>query len=418
MRRLSLGLSFVCLAMLVLADTAQAQFSFGRGGRGGWGGTSVGISTPGFGVGYRSGGWGGSGWGVRIGQPYYGGGRGGYPGYGYGGYGNGYGQPYYGGNWYSAYPSLGYSSYAYPSSGYYSSGGSYPSSTYSLGSTGNPSYAAGPQSGSYQASYQEPQGQNQNQAILRVHVPETSAKVWVEGQLTQQMGTDRVFVSPPLEPGTYHYTIRASWMANGREVSREEKVKVEAGREAHVNFQQGGGDSAINRAGFEQPAPGTQPARDPSRPLDDRNRLDNPQRPLNQERPRTQDDRDRLNQSGLRPDSNPNVGTRENRPITPGTPESRLQDANRQAPAPGAASQTSTNTVSGKVVRVEKDQLVITTTDGNREQTYRIPSETGIMLDGKKSELTALKPGMTLSLDTKAGSPTTVTRVVATSPIR
>lgn len=385
MRKLNLGFSVACLAALMLADTAQAQLYFGGGGRGG---TSVGISTPGFGVGYRSGGWGGSGWGVRIGQPYYyGSGWNAYPGYGYG-----YGSPYYGGAWYTSYPSWGSSVYSYPS--YYSSSWSYPSSTYySSGSTWDPSYAAGPLSSSYQALYQEPR--DQNQVLLRVHVPEPSAKVWIEDQLTQQQGTDRLFVSPPLNAGTYHYTVRASWMENGREVSREQKVKVEAGREAQVNFQQRAGESGINRTGFDQPAPATSPARDPSRP---------------------QDNRDSPSKSGLQPDSNPNVGTRDNRPLTPGTPESRSQDANRPVPAPGAISQTSTSTVSGKVVRVEKDQLVLTTTDGNREQTYRIPAEVSVMLNGKKADLNELKPGMTLSLSTKAGSPTTVTRVEATSP--
>ena len=60
-----------------------------------------------------------------------------------------------------------------------------------------------------------------------------------------------MFVSPPLEKGQrYHYTIRASWMENGKEVSREKKVDVEPGREFTVNFSQRGDEAP---SGIAQP---------------------------------------------------------------------------------------------------------------------------------------------------------------------
>src|SRR5262249_13929838 len=40
----------------------------------------------------------------------------------------------------------------------------------------------------------------------------------------------------PLEPGTYTYTLRSTWMENGREVNREKQVSVKPGQEAVVRF--------------------------------------------------------------------------------------------------------------------------------------------------------------------------------------
>ena len=402
MRRLSLAFVAVCLVALVAAEVAQAQISFGagRGGWGGRGGTSwgIGVGTPNYGFSYGRNPWGGTGWSGYVGQPYYG----------------GFGQPYYGGGWYGGYPAYGWGrtyatpgwTYSYPSTGYYSGSGYYPSGSY---------YTGMPQTygtAGYQASYHEP---SSNQALLRVSVPDTAARVWVEGQPTQQMGTSRVFVSPPLEPGTYHYNVKASWMENGREVTREQKVTVEPGREVAVNFATGRG--APGRADAEfQDQNRDRAIQDPLRDRDRDRAIENPLRD-----PARPNERDRDLNRDLNRDINRDLNRDRdlnkdlNRTPAPGavTPVSGTP-AQTTPPAPGAT--PADRPVAAKVVRVDKDQLVVSLTDGGRERTYRIAADTPIMVNGTKSALTTLKPGMQLSISTQAGTPTTVTRIEATNP--
>jgi uncharacterized protein (TIGR03000 family) len=76
-----------------------------------------------------------------------------------------------------------------------------------------------------------------NEAAIRVRVPDPEARVSFDDALTRQTGDERTFTSPPLSPGkTYTYTISATWLENGREVTRSKDVKVEAGRAATVDF--------------------------------------------------------------------------------------------------------------------------------------------------------------------------------------
>jgi uncharacterized protein (TIGR03000 family) len=76
-----------------------------------------------------------------------------------------------------------------------------------------------------------------DRASVRVMVPTREAKVWFENEATKQQGTDRIYTSPPLEKGRpYHYTIKASWLENGREITREQTVPVRAGQEVVANF--------------------------------------------------------------------------------------------------------------------------------------------------------------------------------------
>jgi len=98
----------------------------------------------------------------------------------------------------------------------------------------------------YQSFYGRP-GANRNEALVRVQVPSPDARVWIQDMLSRQRGYERVFISPPLEPGgKYTYTLRASWMENGREVSREKKVSVSPGQPATVVFS---GAAGQNREG-------------------------------------------------------------------------------------------------------------------------------------------------------------------------
>jgi uncharacterized protein (TIGR03000 family) len=80
-------------------------------------------------------------------------------------------------------------------------------------------------------------GESSDTVNVRVMVPTREAKVWFESEATKQEGTDRFYTSPPLEKGRqYNYTIKASWMENGREVTREKTVPVRAGQQVVANF--------------------------------------------------------------------------------------------------------------------------------------------------------------------------------------
>src|SRR5262245_3963279 len=91
---------------------------------------------------------------------------------------------------------------------------------------------------------QQPAGKPaQAPAILRVTVPE-NAKLEIDGMKTTQTSSVRLFESPPLASGKkYSYTVKASWMENGKEVTREQTVSVQAGRESAVDLRQAVADT-------------------------------------------------------------------------------------------------------------------------------------------------------------------------------
>jgi len=187
--------------------------------------------------------------------------RGGWSG-GYGGYRGWYGgtglyaSPYRGG-YYSPY-AYNYGLYSQP---YYTYSPTYPvpyDSTSMMYTA--PSDATVAQTQSYQSFYNAPAA-NRNQVSVHVTVPQAGARVWVDNRLTEQQGTDRLFVSPALQAGQqYSYAIRASWMENGREVSRQKTVTFSPGQEVAVNFLDTG-DSSITEVLPTQPA--TRPAGSP-----------------------------------------------------------------------------------------------------------------------------------------------------------
>jgi uncharacterized protein (TIGR03000 family) len=75
-------------------------------------------------------------------------------------------------------------------------------------------------------------------AYLQVHIP-ADAELTVDGTRTKQQGELRKFVSPPLAPGqNFFYTFRATWKDGGKEVTRERKVRVQAGTETTVDLRQ------------------------------------------------------------------------------------------------------------------------------------------------------------------------------------
>jgi uncharacterized protein (TIGR03000 family) len=189
-----IGLATAALAVvLVLPSTSEAQRRGGGGGRGWNGGDRDWDGGRG---------WGGSGFGVYLGSPYYGG-------YGYGrGYGNYDG---WNSNYYNASPSYDYSSYYYAPT--------------------TPTYSA---TNSY---YSAPQQADPNTAMMHMRVP-ANAELFIDNAPTQQRGTERDFVSPPLEANkTYAYNLRIRYTdANGQVVDRTRKVSVRAGDRLNLDL--------------------------------------------------------------------------------------------------------------------------------------------------------------------------------------
>lgn len=201
MRKKMLQAALTALVLaLAAAGPVQAQFSISYGRGYGYGGYSYG--SPWFSYG-------------RYGGPYYGGpyyGRGwGYP-YGYGGYypyrsgiSISVGTPYYG-----YYPRYG---------GYYV--------------TETPVFRS-ERAGSYRSAY----GPAENRAMVRVTLPSADARVWFEDTLTKQEGRNRTFMTPELEPGhSYTYVVKAAWKRDGKEMTQEKEVRVRAGEETAVAFE-------------------------------------------------------------------------------------------------------------------------------------------------------------------------------------
>ena len=91
-------------------------------------------------------------------------------------------------------------------------------------------------------------GQDGRPARLKVFVP-TGAVLEIEGVKIQskQTGDVRFFVSPPLAPGkNYTYTIKATWKdAEGKDVTKEETVKVQPGLEATADLRPAGASKPV-----------------------------------------------------------------------------------------------------------------------------------------------------------------------------
>ena len=82
-------------------------------------------------------------------------------------------------------------------------------------------------------------------AVIEVKMP-CYGDLWVDGVPTEQLGTDRLFTSPPLEKGgEYVYVLRARWLENGQMIEQTQDVRVHCGDRVQVVFP--------------KPAPPTQP---------------------------------------------------------------------------------------------------------------------------------------------------------------
>jgi uncharacterized protein (TIGR03000 family) len=73
-------------------------------------------------------------------------------------------------------------------------------------------------------------------AIIDLAVPE-GAQVWFNDRATAQTGTERRFMTPPLNPdNNYHYQVRVLWTEDGKPVERTRYINVIAGQVRTVSF--------------------------------------------------------------------------------------------------------------------------------------------------------------------------------------
>lgn len=74
-------------------------------------------------------------------------------------------------------------------------------------------------------------------ALIDVKMP-CFGELWVDGMPMEQLGTDRLFRSPPLEKGSeYVYTVKACWLnSEGQPVEQTQEVRVHSGQRVLLVF--------------------------------------------------------------------------------------------------------------------------------------------------------------------------------------
>jgi len=74
-------------------------------------------------------------------------------------------------------------------------------------------------------------------AVIKITLPDDSARIRIDDQAVTSAGKTRYFVTPELNKGKdYPYAIKVQWTKNGKQVTEERKINVEAGKIANVNF--------------------------------------------------------------------------------------------------------------------------------------------------------------------------------------
>jgi uncharacterized protein (TIGR03000 family) len=73
---------------------------------------------------------------------------------------------------------------------------------------------------------------------IRVYLPTTETRLYVENVLTPGSGRDRLFRVPGLDEGKrYAYTLLAVYMEGGREVTHEAHIDFWGGEDVRVSFR-------------------------------------------------------------------------------------------------------------------------------------------------------------------------------------
>jgi uncharacterized protein (TIGR03000 family) len=81
-------------------------------------------------------------------------------------------------------------------------------------------------------------------AKLRVKLPAADAQLSVDGTVTKTTGAERVFRSPPLPAGqNFKYTLKVTWLEEGKQKSAERVARVVAGQETVVDLREATSES-------------------------------------------------------------------------------------------------------------------------------------------------------------------------------
>ena len=97
------------------------------------------------------------------------------------------------------------------------------------------------------AYYTPEQAGGSRSATIIVTVP-ANARLRVDDQPTTSTAERRVFLSPPLEPGSdYVYSLQADVERDGRTVTMKKQVTVRAGQESRVTFTMPAGEAAAEQ---------------------------------------------------------------------------------------------------------------------------------------------------------------------------
>jgi uncharacterized protein (TIGR03000 family) len=85
-------------------------------------------------------------------------------------------------------------------------------------------------------------------AEITVVVP-ADAELFFDGDPTTQTGSERLFVTPLLKPGTtFHYNLAARWKADGKTVEQKRTVEVTSGGRVRLDFLKPADDKASGDA--------------------------------------------------------------------------------------------------------------------------------------------------------------------------
>jgi uncharacterized protein (TIGR03000 family) len=126
-------------------------------------------------------------------------------------------------------------------------------------------------------------------ALITVILPRDS-ELLIDGQKTKQGGPVRQFRSPPLEIGTFKYSLTARWNEGGRKVEQVRQVDVGPGREVLVNFNTP--ESMARNVGGTPPADAPKPdapkadAPKPDAPKPDAPKVDAPKPKVDAPKPK------------------------------------------------------------------------------------------------------------------------------------
>ncbi len=179
------------------------------------------------------GGWRGYGYGIDLGQPYYG--QGYYNNWGYlnnyPGYSSNWYNPGWRSGWMTTYPSY-YSGWNYAPNRVYG----WQPSNYAVSTVQNDQRYTSFYSGDRAYDDAVPA----KAALISVSMA-PDAKITFSGHETKQQGSFREFVTPVLaDNDTYSYDLRMQWTENGQNIDRTRKILVHAGDRIHLDIGRDG----------------------------------------------------------------------------------------------------------------------------------------------------------------------------------